>query len=64
MAKQTMNAAQKKQERQWQIDSALQTLQRAEQIRNDRPLMKEVQKAATNLTKAVGVSKPPVKKRK
>lgn len=64
MAKQTMNAAQKKQERQWQIDSALQTLQRAEQIRNDRPLMKEVQKAATNLTKAVGASKPPVKKRK
>ena len=33
-----------KQERQWQVEDAMRTLQRAEQIRNDKALMNDVKK--------------------
>jgi len=36
----------KAQERKWQIESALSTLQRAEEIKNDTSLMRDVKKAA------------------
>lgn len=67
MAKTSMpraSAEQKKQERQWQVDSALSTLQRAEQIRKDASLMRDVRKSAAALTKAVGAPKMPPKKKK
>jgi hypothetical protein len=37
----------KAEERKWQIQSALSTLQRAEEIKNDASLMKDVKKAAS-----------------
>ena len=42
-----------KQERQWQIEDAMRTLQRAEAIRNDKNLMSDVKKAALSLNKMV-----------
>jgi hypothetical protein len=36
----------KAEERKWQIQSALSTLQRAEEIKNDTSLMRDVKKAA------------------
>ena len=36
----------KAEERKWQIQSALSTLQRAEEIKNDSSLMRDVKKAA------------------
>lgn len=36
----------KAQERKWQIESALSTLQRAEEIKNDTSLMRDVKRAA------------------
>lgn len=60
----TISAEQKKQERQWQVDNALQTLQRAEQIKKDAGLMRDVRKSASDLTKAVGANRTPSKKKK
>lgn len=41
----------KAQERKWQIESALSTLQRAEEIKNDTSLMRDVKKAAATEAK-------------
>ena len=46
-----------KQEREWQAEDAMRTLQRAEAIKKDSRLMADVRKAAANLTKVVGVTK-------
>jgi len=46
-----MNKEGKAEERKWQIQSALSTLQRAEEIKNDTSLMKDVQKAAATEAK-------------
>lgn len=60
-----MTAAQKKEQRQYEVSNALSTLQRAEQIKRDKGLMKEVQKSAADLTRAVGgANRPPAKKKK
>lgn len=59
-----MSAADKKQQRKWEVDNAMSTLQRAEQIKKDPSMMREVRKAATELSKAVGASKIPPKKKK
>jgi hypothetical protein len=40
-----------KQERQWEIEDALRTLQRAEEIRKNSQLMSGVKKSITNLQK-------------
>jgi len=40
-------------ERRWQVEDALRTLQRAEQIKKDGGLMKDVKKAAMDLNKMV-----------
>lgn len=42
-----------KQERQWQVEDAMRTLQRAEQIRNDKALMNDVKKSMVSLQKMV-----------
>lgn len=44
---------QSKQERQWQVEDAMKTLQRAEQIRSDKALMNDVKKSMLNLQKMV-----------
>lgn len=44
---------QSKQERQWQVEDAMRTLQRAEQIRSDKALMNDVKKSMLNLQKMV-----------
>lgn len=44
---------QSKQERQWQVEDAMRTLQRAEQIRSDKALMNDVKKSMFNLQKMV-----------
>lgn len=41
----------KAEERKWQIQSALSTLQRAEEIKNDTSLMRDVKKAAATEAK-------------
>lgn len=41
-----LNKEAKAEERKWQIQSALSTLQRAEEIKNDISLMRDVKKAA------------------
>jgi uncharacterized protein (UPF0147 family) len=41
-----MSKESKAEERKWQIQSALSTLQRAEEIKNDTSLMRDVKKAA------------------
>lgn len=64
MAQKGMSATQKKQERQWQVDNALSTLQRAEQIKKDSRLMAEVKKSAAELSRAVGGTRTPAKKKK
>jgi hypothetical protein len=51
MAKSKMSPAVIKQERQWEIEDALRTLQRADKIRNDSKLMLDVKKSIDNLQK-------------
>jgi hypothetical protein len=41
------------QERQWEIEDAMRTLQRAEQIRQNSKLMGEVKKSMDNLSKMI-----------
>lgn len=53
-----MSADQAKQERQWQVDNAMSTLKRAEEIRRDPKLMSDVKKSAQSLIKSVGLNKP------
>ena len=43
----------KSQERKWEVDSALSTLKRAEEIRRDSKLMADVKKAATDMQNIV-----------
>ena len=43
----------KSQERKWDVDSALSTLKRAEEIRRDSKLMADVKKAATDMQNIV-----------
>jgi hypothetical protein len=43
----------KSQERKWEVDSALSTLKRAEEIRKDLRLMADVKKAATEMQNIV-----------
>jgi hypothetical protein len=43
----------KSQERKWEVDSALSTLKRAEEIRKDSKLMSDVKKAATEMQNIV-----------
>jgi hypothetical protein len=50
-----ISADQIKQERQWQVESAMSTLKRAEEIRKDTKLMSEVKKSAQALVKSVGI---------
>lgn len=64
MSKIKMSTAQAKQERQWQVDNALSTLQRADQIKKDKPLMAQVRKAASELQRAVGQPSRTPKKKK
>lgn len=53
MAKVKVDAQMAKQERQWQVEDAMRTLQRAEQIRNDKALMNDVKRSMVNLQKMV-----------
>ena len=48
-----MMSGSKTQERKWEVDSALSTLKRAEEIRKDSRLMSDVKKAATEMQKIV-----------
>lgn len=43
----------KSQERKWEVDSALSTLKRAEEIRKDSRLMADVKKAASEMQNIV-----------
>lgn len=52
-----------KQERQWQVQDAMTTIQRAEQLKKDKPLMQEVKKCAADLQKAVGRAPTPRKRK-
>jgi hypothetical protein len=47
-----------KQERQWQVEDAMRTLQRAESIRNDKKLMGDVKKSMMDLQKMVMGGQP------
>ncbi len=63
MAK-TVKPIQSKEERRWQVEDALRTLQRAEEIRKDGKLMGEVKTSINNLQKmAFGGSRPSSKKK-
>ena len=43
----------KAQERRWEVESAISTLQRAEQIRKDASLMRDVKKSVMDLEKSI-----------
>lgn len=64
MAKYTMTAEQKKEQRAYEISNAVSTLQRAEQIKNNPTLMREVKKQVADMSRAIGGSKTPPKKKK
>jgi len=49
----SMLSGSKTQERKWEVDSALSTLKRAEEIRKDSRLMSDVKKAATEMQNIV-----------
>lgn len=51
MAKSKLNSVMMKQERQWEVEDALRTLQRADKIRKDPKLMSDVKKSIDNLQK-------------
>lgn len=61
-----MTAGGRKREKQYQVDSAMSTLKRAEEIKRDPSLMRDVQKAATQLANACSVKSrsTPAKKKK
>jgi hypothetical protein len=60
MAKLKVNKEMAKQERQWQVEDAMRTLKRAEEIRQDSKLMGEVKKSMESLNKMLmsGAMKP------
>lgn len=66
MAKKSSKTSVIKPDRQWEIDDAVRTLQRAEAIKKDKFLMGGVKKAVHDLNKMAfgGQPKTPVKKRK
>ena len=43
----------KSEERRWQVESAISTLQRADQIRKDASLMRDVKKSVMDLEKSI-----------
>lgn len=57
------SAEQKKEQRQYEISNAVSTLQRAEQIKKDPALMREVRKQVSAMSKAVGNTRSPKKKK-
>jgi hypothetical protein len=61
MGKIKVNKEMAKQERQWEIEDAMRTLQRAEKIRQDSKLMGDVKKSMDNLNKMLmgGAMKTP-----
>lgn len=48
-----ISSVNKAQERKWEIESAISTLQRAEQIRKDSTLMRDVKKSVMELQKSI-----------
>ncbi len=50
-------------ERRWQVESAMSTLQRAAEIQKDRRLMADVKKSASNLMGVINKVKPTVKRK-
>ena len=58
MAKLKINKEMAKQERQWQVEDAMRTLKRAEEIRQDGKLMGEVKKSMESLNKMLMGAKP------
>lgn len=60
MGKLKINTEMAKQERQWQVEDAMRTLKRAEEIRQDGKLMGEVKKSMESLNKMLmgGAMKP------
>ena len=64
MAK-SIKPIQSKEERRWQVEDALRTLQRADQIRKDPKLMSDVKTSISNLQKmAFGGQTPSRSKKK
>lgn len=55
--KQSAKVIQDKQERAWQVENAMNTLKRAEEIRKDKKLMSEVRQSAQNVLKTISGSK-------
>ena len=49
----TLSSVNKAQERRWEVESAISTLQRAEQIRKDPSLMRDVKKSVMDLEKSI-----------
>jgi len=60
MAKKTTKISMPKPDRQWEIDDAVRTLQRAEAIKKDKFLMGGVKRSIVDLNKLVA----PIKKKK
>lgn len=64
MKKQTITAEQRKQEKQWRVESDMNALKRAAEIKSDPTRMKEVQKAAAQIQSACSSGRTPPKKKK
>jgi hypothetical protein len=52
-SKSTISGPSKSESRRWEIESAISTLQRAEQIRKDSALMRDVKKSVMDLEKSI-----------
>ena len=52
-AKTSAKAMQAQQEKKWQVESAVNTLKRADEIRNDKSLMRDVTKHVQQTHKAI-----------
>ena len=50
-------------ERRWQVENAMSTLKRAEEIKSDRKLMSEVKKSAAGLMNVVERAGKPISKK-
>jgi len=65
MNKKSTEAVQdRKRERQYQVENAMSTLKKAADIRKDPALMRDVQKALSQVQAACGVKATPQKKKK
>jgi hypothetical protein len=49
----TISGVSKSESRRWEVESAISTLQRAEQIRKDSALMRDVKKSVMDLEKSI-----------